>query len=468
MAMSRLFQPDKVAAPVQLDLASPLAAYQQAKQRSANVAQTKANTEMVEAGTELAQAKLSEFNANAPARQLAKDSVASLNKLTQDQKFIEFGKSTVVGLDPDSPTFENDRDDAITNLKDTLIKDYKLPADQATTITNMTIQGGGFEPEYIRSKREELGITKAEPELEEKVVGGQHYVKDPTTGKWTASDIEGATKRSGLKVTLPDGTEVSQGEPISKAPGLGTSATTQVQTEMLDADKRLNRFANIENRLTDITERALTLPGKIEFAKLSVKDKMGEWGGEWSKKEQKTIDEATQFYSQVRNNLNTYLNELSGAAVSVAEFNRIANALPQIGNDKPLEILKWLSGDGPRSFKAKLKAMKDINRAITARNYYINKHGLDDTVKFGEDVMVPKKDAEGNTTGYRRVPDTTVVDREGNIIDIDDKQSMIPVWESRGEDIEAEIASQYPNMPKPQRDEMAVNILLEEMGKLGN
>lgn len=156
---------------------------------------------------------------------------------------------------------------------------------------------------------------------------------------------------SGLSFkTNPDGTvEVIQGRGAGQPGGLTTASTTRVQEKEFNADERLARL--------DVIEKAydpslLTWSADIERAMLTAGDKAGVLGAEGKAQLTKYVNLRRTALS----NLNQYLNELSGAAITVQEMGRLRQAMPDPEKD------------GPTEFKAKLLGVTAEARAAVLRH----------------------------------------------------------------------------------------------------
>ena len=89
-------------------------------------------------------------------------------------------------------------------------------------------------------------------------------------------------------------------------------------------------------------------------------------GGEsWlSDEDKRVIDESSKMMRRTADNLSLFIKDISGAAVSVQEAERLSKALP---NDK----------DSPRVYDQKLKDALDLAQAGLWRRNYALRKGLD-------------------------------------------------------------------------------------------
>lgn len=162
-------------------------------------------------------------------------------------------------------------------------------------------------------------------------------------------------KGKGLAVTMPDGTTISLGE----VGGVGAAELTgptknKLQESIVNATDQLDRLNSIGNRFDP---KFLQIPGKLKAAQLKVKDLAGGILGEMTEDEKKYLGEFSSFTADAAKNLSTILNQLSGAAISPAEAERLKKGIP---NDT----------DSPTQFIAKYQAaVKDTSRAVMRANW---------------------------------------------------------------------------------------------------
>lgn len=138
--------------------------------------------------------------------------------------------------------------------------------------------------------------------------------------------------------------------------------------------------ADIEEQLlenTALSSRLYEIRGsyKPQFQKLSNRFSTG-WsalkeklGADLSPTERKDLQEYSNFRRSAINNLNEYIKQITGAAMSIPEAERITKAMPNPGQG-------LFDGDSPTEFEAKLNGViKQINSAI-ARQAFIKREGM--------------------------------------------------------------------------------------------
>ncbi len=389
-------------------------------------------------------------------RQSDQDAVAGkvksrMMKLGQDKEFIEMGKASLSRIDPDASNFDEQVVKAGLSLEKSLVERYDFSPEESRFLLKHIITTGGFGREEIRRRRIEAGLQAPESKAKTQIVGDQLVTtKD---GEATASEIRGLRKKTDPKTKLgklikerdslpknspdkalfdqailkeargqkgqdltvdPDGTvHFSQG---GQGSGLGRAATNQLQKDMVDSSTMLVRLNDIEK---SYNEGYLTAAGKFDMTRLTLLQKIAP--GMMDKDDKETVKEASEFYTNALTNLNMTLNELSGAAVSVQEFKRISQALPNPGKKGFLNIL---SGDSITDFKTKLDVAIKRSKMAVARLNYVDKNGF----TIG-------KNRKGDLTGF--------FDTDGKMITL---SNMPKIMDERANEIGERMLAENPEM----------------------
>jgi len=148
---------------------------------------------------------------------------------------------------------------------------------------------------------------------------------------------------------------------------LGKAAVNQLQERTINAAANLARLGDIEKRFNP---QFLEIPTRLNMIGASWGAKLGpELGGKIAPEIQKQLSDYSGFRSAAVNNLNTILKELSGAAVTPQEFERIQADQPTAGTG-------ILDGDDPVSFQAKMKRSTQSLKAAIARYNYLLSNGV--------------------------------------------------------------------------------------------
>ena len=152
-----------------------------------------------------------------------------------------------------------------------------------------------------------------------------------------------------------------------KTEGLAKPTVNQIEEKTLNSASALARLEDIEKRFDP---KFLEIPTRFKMLGASWSAKAGEaLGGKLSPELKSQLYAFAQFRSASVNNLNTLLKELSGAAVTPQEYERLKNDIPNAGTG-------IFDGDDPVSFKAKSDRARSTYRAAIARYNFMRSKGL--------------------------------------------------------------------------------------------
>lgn len=208
----------------------------------------------------------------------------------------------------------------------------------------------------------------------------------------------------------PDGTVTySEGGAI----GLQKPTLNKIEEKQFNATEALSRLNTIHN---SFKPEFATFGGRGEALFTGLKDKAGI---KLSKSEATNLREFSTYRRDAISHLNRTLNELSGAAVSPAEAERLKAELPDPGTG-------LFDGDGPTEFKAKADASTRAMKQAAIRYHYSKRSGMD---PFSIDLA-----------------------------DVD------KLMDQRGSELEAQISSQNPGMDPVTIDAMVKDQLSREFG----
>lgn len=202
---------------------------------------------------------------------------------------------------------------------------------------------------------------------------------------------------NGISLMTPDGSVVQ----IGGAPGasLGVKGKNDLDTRRINTADQLQRINQIQ---ATYDAKFLKSGNRFENLLISLKDK-GILPGDTSPEEQASLQEFAEFRLTAFNNLNQTLREMSGAAITPQEAERLTKALPDPGKGV-------FDGDSPAQFKAKLDKVTEQLRLAMARYNY------------------------ASATGQ--------VDGASNIVSLD---GMKEFMNARGAEIETQLRAQYPD-----------------------
>jgi hypothetical protein len=169
-----------------------------------------------------------------------------------------------------------------------------------------------------------------------------------------------APRGKGMSVTMPDGTVVEMGGDTS---GVGPQELTKptvnkLQETIIQSSDRLDR---LNQSLAQYSPEFLRASGLAKVWTTRVKDFAGL---NVSEDQRAFLSQYAEFQSNLKNDLSLYLNQLSGAAISPAEYDRLSKSAPT-GNEL-----------SPAEFEAKARAtIKNASRAMLRANWAI-KNGI--------------------------------------------------------------------------------------------
>ena len=161
-------------------------------------------------------------------------------------------------------------------------------------------------------------------------------------------------------------------EPVPRAPlvqntvgvpGMTNATTTKVQGQQLDAQDTIARLDEIR---ASFKPEFQNWGSKLGQKWLSAKDSAG---AGLSEPERSQLTDMSRFQASAYENMSRILNQLSGAAISPAEFERLSRFLPNVGSGV-------FDGDSPTVFKAKLDAFDKSVRQAIKRYEYAQQRGL--------------------------------------------------------------------------------------------
>jgi hypothetical protein len=205
----------------------------------------------------------------------------------------------------------------------------------------------------------------------------------------------------------------------SATPGANLQKPTlnQIEERTVNSAMQLGRLADIKKRFDP---KFLEIPQRMKLLGQSWSAKMG---GKLSPDQAKEMNRYAAFRSSTVNNANQILKELSGAAVTPQEYERIQNDIPIAGTG-------IFDGDDPVSFVAKYERSEQSLRSAIARYNFMRSQGLNFT-KENIDMFM----------GLDDVP---------------------AAYEKRGDEIEATIRQRNPSItPQALEEQTAVQLKRE-------
>ena len=258
---------------------------------------------------------------------------------------------------------------------------------QQGTVRKYTVGDNEVSEEWTGAEWRKLGSG---PRLQDdrslvKVLG-----KDGTVTYAPRNQAVGATAPDEATIIMgPDGKPIYlRGGPQSlqaMATGLEKKTAGEIEERMLNTADAMARVANIER---SFKPEYLQLGTRAGMALSSMKDFAGI---KLSPDQEKGLSEFTTFRRDSVSNLNRTIKDITGAAMSIPEAERITKEVPNAGTGV-------FDGDSPTAFKAKLAGVsRDLRHAMLRYNY-ARARGLD-PLKSGIDLkdvpaLVEKRGAE--------------------------------------------------------------------------
>ena len=168
-----------------------------------------------------------------------------------------------------------------------------------------------------------------------------------------------------------------------EALGLGTSGANKVDEALLSSGDRLSQLNQIQ---MNFKPEYLSTPYKTKAAWAGLKDKFNIASPE----EQNKLKNYAAFRQDSVRQLNSYINEITGAAIGLGEeADRIKAGVPNVGSG-------MFDGDSPTEFESKLNNTMKSLRLAEARLAYVKRNGLAITnIKIDEmPSLIAKREKE--------------------------------------------------------------------------
>jgi len=175
----------------QLDIASPINAYYQAKQNAQQNDYKQQTLDIArqnqEAEAEMTKLKLAEYKAGEAGRQLK----AKADAIALDESYMEWGKKKLAMLNPDSETFQQDLAEVMHEMGQQLVE-RKMTPPEAEVMVKRFYTSPAATPEGIKALQTKMGLREKDDTKTQISDGQVITVKD---GKAVAAPIEGFVKK---------------------------------------------------------------------------------------------------------------------------------------------------------------------------------------------------------------------------------------------------------------------------------
>lgn len=161
-----------------------------------------------------------------------------------------------------------------------------------------------------------------------------------------------APKGGGFNMQMPDGTVISLGGEGGQPFSLPKPAINQVGGDYVDANAGLQRLQGI---VASYDPQFSTLEGRFKGGWASVRAMAPSVFGQLPAQDREYLQRYTTWRSNTLDNLNRYIKEITGAAMTIPEAERIMQTIPSVQDDpvvfqsKTLATMKRLSLVAARS-----------------------------------------------------------------------------------------------------------------------
>jgi len=156
-------------------------------------------------------------------------------------------------------------------------------------------------------------------------------------------------------------TTIQNYPPGALVPGKTTQG--KIEEELRGTGARLSRLTQINSMFKP---EFLNIQKRLSGSWSAIKEKLG---GNLDPKDKQFLSEFSQFKQSAIEQLNQYINEITGAAVGATEAPRLISAMPNPGSGA-------FDGDSPTEFKTKLDSVMKQVKMAEARQVYALRNGL--------------------------------------------------------------------------------------------
>jgi lysozyme len=192
--------------------------------------------------------------------------------------------------------------------------------------------------------------------------------QDIVNTPWGRMSREKARKLGGQAIMTGEPRYLEMGKVLLEAAGpsnagaaFGKEGGNLLDKKSIDATNHIARLVDVEK---SFNPEFLQIPKRLGFAWTSVRAKFQDLKPEQAK----PLAEFAEFRRASVENMSRLLNELSGAAVSPQEYERIRNTQPDAGTG-------IFDGDDPVTFHAKMRGVVAQQKRAIARYNYLRKNG---------------------------------------------------------------------------------------------
>jgi hypothetical protein len=142
--------------------------------------------------------------------------------------------------------------------------------------------------------------------------------------------------------------------------GLTKKTTTDLQAKLLSSTGASDRLGET---IRKFDSEFLTIGGKVKFGALALADKTGIPLSDELKDD---LTAFTEFKSGALNDLNLYIKDITGAAMTVSEAERLRKTMPDPDNDSPTQFLSKLNKVYNDTLVVRQRAMLALDQGLDA------------------------------------------------------------------------------------------------------
>lgn len=175
------------------------------------------------------------------------------------------------------------------------------------------------------------------------------------------------------KLTAPAGGITIQNIPPGNVPAT-TTTLNDLQKKVMEADAGISQ---LETNLENFDAQFATVGGKLKAGGIAFGEKLGI---KQSGQNKEYLDKFETFRSGALNTINEYIKNITGAAMSNAEADRIRKGMPDPGE-------KIFDGDSATQYKAKLQRVMKELRIKRRKAMYQMRNGFEPIDSAGNETM---------------------------------------------------------------------------------
>lgn len=294
-------------------------------------------------------------------------------KLSMFQKHVETLQRPDLTEEQKAPVLKNAQ---------LIAEDLGLPEEVVAGYLNMPSAQPTFQSKVGREFSDRSALVRqfgeGSPEVQQfdKTAAG---TQKQTTGEFERLNaIPEAERSPEVKARLAKLTAPAAGITIHNIPPGNVPATTttlnDLQKKVMEADAGISQ---LETNLANFDAQFATVGGKLKAGGIALGEKLGI---KQSGPNKEYLDRFETFRSGALNTINEYIKNITGAAMSNAEADRIRKGMPDPGE-------KIFDGDSATQYKAKLERVMKELRIKRRKAMYQMRNGFEPIDSAGNETM---------------------------------------------------------------------------------